>query len=80
MAEKMRGHVSSWVLAETGRNEGPLTNERIAAVELDEEEEDIERDQHDGDDGHRPASGIVVTYRKHEPPPSLRHPCTAGHF
>ena len=41
------GHVAGWVLAEPGRNERPLANEGIAAVQLDEEEENVERDQRD---------------------------------
>ena len=51
---------------ETSGNEGPAHDERIAAAHLDQEKDDIKRDQGIGDHRESPAGGIIVTDWKHE--------------
>src|SRR5262245_59664544 len=57
------------VLREAPRYEGPLVDERVAAAQLDEEKQDVERNQPIGHDGQRPAALVVIADRKHGPPP-----------
>jgi hypothetical protein len=48
------------VLAEPDRDEGPLPDERVAAVQFHQEEQNVQDDQPDRDDGQGPARRVVV--------------------
>jgi hypothetical protein len=51
--------------AEPARNKGPLFDERLAAVQLDEEDQDVENNQYIGDNGDCSAPTVIVANRKH---------------
>ncbi len=68
MHEHRREHrrdVGGGMGGESRRNESPFGDELIAAGELDEEDQHIEADQHEGDDRCRAPLRIVVADREH---------------
>jgi hypothetical protein len=51
---------------ETARNENPAPYKGVAAAHLDEEKQDVQRDQRKGDQRDGPARAVVITDWKHE--------------
>jgi hypothetical protein len=59
-------HLTGGIGDESTWDEGPLFNEGIAAVQLNEEDQDVQCNQGVGHDRQSPARAIVVTNWKHE--------------
>src|SRR5262245_57111105 len=63
---KQRWEIRGRIGEKPGRNERPLFNERVATAELDEEEQDVQRDQRIRDYREGSLAAVVVTDWKHE--------------
>ena len=82
MHEHRREHgrdIGGGMLGESLRDERPFGDEVIAAGKLDEENQDIEADQHEGDDRGDAPLRIVVADREHAAFSLFRSPCGRDH-
>ena len=66
-----RRHICGGVSQEPGWHERPLPDERIAAAELDDEEQHVKGDQGVGDDRETPFAAVVVANGQHRTLSSL---------
>lgn len=75
---EQREEIATRIVQQPSRNYRPLFNKGFAAIQLNEEEKQVESDQRIGYDRHGSASTIVIANWKHFWPPRVSNYQTAA--